>query len=117
MEKINMVSLWVGKSESTIELKKYIKENYNDDGEMSSKFMEDFGIVYYDNQFIEVLFTAENNKNNIFKDFSYSENFINVIDSKNFNDFNSYILLYNFDYEESKTESKNFSYLGTYKYR
>ncbi|WP_157844509.1 immunity 22 family protein [Chryseobacterium sp. Leaf394] len=44
MEKENIVSIWVGSFENEEKFHYYIKEIYDEEGDSSSKFMEDFNI-------------------------------------------------------------------------
>ena len=115
MEKENMVSLWVGKLNNAEELNKYVSETYDDD--MTSPFITDFGIDYYDEDCREVLFINSDDNHEVFKDFSYSDSFINEIAGINFKDYNCYIMLYNYEYDESVKEERNFRFIKAFIYQ
>lgn len=117
MEEENKVSLWVGKLNNEEEFKRYIEETYDDEGEMFSPFMKDFDIDYYDSQFREALFNSSGNKNEIFEDFSYIENFISKLSNTNFYNYNCFILLYNFNYKGGKNKGNEFIYIETLDYQ
>lgn len=117
MEKENKVSIWIGKSNSENDFQKYLKENYTDDGDFSSIFMNDFNIDYYDNQFKEVLFKENSSKKEVLKDFSYSENFIEKITGVNWEVNNSFVLLYNFEYDKTSLKSEVLNFVGVFDYR
>ncbi|WP_255362797.1 immunity 22 family protein [Tenacibaculum sp. MAR_2009_124] len=81
-------------------LNQFMKERYNSKGDVSSLFIEKIGDEYLDNQFQEVdFYENKTNKNEIFEGFSYVESFIQDIPELRWNDFNSIILIYNFEYE------------------
>ncbi|MUV03842.1 hypothetical protein GN157_08990 [Flavobacterium rakeshii] len=117
MEEENKVSVWVGWLNNQEQFKNYIKVDYNDDGDMVSDFMSDFDIEYYDEQFQEALFNISGVKSDIFKDFSYIENFFINIPAQDFSVLNSFILLYNFNFTAEVKNTDNFNFLGTFNYR
>ncbi|WP_284653523.1 immunity 22 family protein [Flavobacterium terrisoli] len=117
MEVNSIVSIWIGKHDSESEFKNYMQESYSDEGDLTSLFMKDFEIDFYDENFKEVMFKVANDKNNIFQDFSYSENFIEKIPDKNWGEYNSYVLLFNFEYDKSVLNTDKFVFLGSYNYR
>lgn len=117
MEEENKVSVWVGRLNNEEQFKNYIEVDYNDDGDMVSNFMSDFDIEYYDEQFQEALFNTSGVRSDIFKDFSYSENFLTNIPAQDFSVLNCFILLYNFNFSEDIKKSDNFKFLGTFNYR
>lgn len=116
MEQIGKVSIWIGKVNSDKELLSFTLEKYNEDGDMSSLFMESFGIDYYDEQKKEVLFETSSNKERIFNQFSYAENFIDKIEDKRWIDFNGFILLYDYQYKGKIEKENNFYFIGSYDY-
>lgn len=117
MEKENTVSLWVGNLNNAEELNEYVLETYDDDGDMTSPFITDFEIDYYDEDCREALFITSDDKYEIFKDFSYSQSFINEMTGINFGDYNCYILLYNYEYDESVKEKGNFRFIKVFTYQ
>ena len=48
MEKEGKVSIWVGKFNSEEALKEYVQEVFDDEGDSTSSFMNDFNIDYID---------------------------------------------------------------------
>ena len=110
----NVVSIWIGKTNSVNELNEYVKENYNEEGEMNSLFMKDFKIEFYDENFRESLFSIENNP---FKLFSYSDFLIQHLGEIRIENNNSFIFIYNFSYDKSVLKSKNFKFIGSYDYQ
>jgi hypothetical protein len=56
MKKQQKVSLWIGHFTSKKALNNFLEEKYNDDGDVSSQFMQDFQIEYIDHDFQEVDF-------------------------------------------------------------
>lgn len=116
MEEENKVSIWVGTLENREIFGNYIHENYDDEGNMSSNFMKDFHIEYYDSQFREALFDTSG-KIEIFKNFSYAENFLKNFPFQDYTDFNSFILIYNFNHNREIDEVGSFKYIGTFNYQ
>lgn len=114
MEKINKVSIWIGEFSSKDFFEDYIALTYSEDGDITSKFMKDFKIEYYDEQFKESLFTKDKDK---LKDFSYASTFypkiIDKIDSK----INSFLLLYNFEYDSKNNKNDKMKFIGTFDYK
>ena len=117
MEKQGKVSIWIGKVDSNAKLISLTSEEYTEDGDMRSDFMEAFGIDYYDEQKKEVMFIKSSNKKSIFEVFSYSESFINKIIDKDWSQYNSYILIYDFEFIDKVQTVNNFSYIGSYNYK
>lgn len=113
MEQQQTLSLWVGTLPNAAALQNYIEVEYTDDGEMSSEFMQDFGIAYYDTAFAEVLF-ATGTKQEVFKDFSYAESFIDNLPDIDYGMYNSFILLYNFAYMEVVQQAGNVYFAGIF---
>lgn len=116
MEEENKVSVWIGNFNSVAEFKKYVEEAYDDDGEMTSPFLTDFEIDYYDEDLKEAEFSTDANKKELLEGFSYSENFISQIPAEALENSNSYLFLYNFEYDETVNKKGNFSFIGTYDY-
>ena len=121
MEKIDKVSIWVCRFNNDSELQEYIKEEYNEDGDITSNFMNDFNIDYIDNQFQEVLFLESmnnnnNNNNDLINPLSYSETFISNINIPLTYDINAVIAIYDFEYEEEVQSKNQKFYLGSYSY-
>lgn len=118
MENPQKVTLFIGKFSSQKTLNSFLKEHYNEDDEVSSKFMEAFQIEYIDHDFQEVdFYTNKTTKEAIFKDFSYATSFITEIPKRNWKAYNSIILLYNFEYLGTIKEIENLKFIATFEYK
>lgn len=107
MEKQGKVSLWVGDFDSKEEFYNFIKEVYDDEGEVSSDFMEVFQIDYIDNQYQEVYFYEDvSSKKKVFEGFSYIESFVDNVPDMKWIKKNVVLLLYNFEYSKKKNYPK-----------
>lgn len=115
MEEQNKVSVWVGKSKSEKDLKNYMREHYDDDGEMRSAFTEDFQIEFYDTQFQEVLY-QEDAPQEALEAFSYYEDFGKDLPPINLKMNNSFVFLYNFNYDGSIQQAHGLKFLGSFDY-
>ncbi|MDH7913736.1 immunity 22 family protein [Winogradskyella sp. SYSU M77433] len=116
MEKEGKVSIWVGKFNSEEALKEYVQEVFDEEGDSTSSFMNDFNIDYIDPQFQEVDFNDQNN--DLFQKingFSYAESFINQLPILS-EGINSVICLYNFQFNNGIRKSEVLKYIGTYDY-
>ena len=117
MEKQHRISLWIGRFSSESELKNRMTESYTEDGDMTSLFLEDFNIDYLDSQFTEVFFySSMDSKHDILNGFSYAESFIESIPEKNWSEFNSIIIAYNFEYQGDVKKTENLIYVGAFDY-
>lgn len=114
MEEDNKISVWAGTFNDEQSFKNYIAESYDDDGEMSSKFMNDFDIDYYDVDVSESLFSKNISKSD-FVEFSYSESFIDKVFSKISNQ-NSFLVIYDFQYDGDVWSKLGFAFLGSFDY-
>lgn len=109
MEKDGLVSIWFGKCSTYEELKKYVAVNYTEDGDAEdSRFEKDFDIEYLDEDFMEINFhnTPLKSFSEMLKNHSYFRSIISSFLGK-FGDtldeqYNSLILLYDFDYKGEK---------------
>ncbi|WGH74647.1 immunity 22 family protein [Tenacibaculum tangerinum] len=114
MEKQGKVSLWVGKFDSREVLDSFLNETYDEDGELSSDFMNEFEIDFIDNQFQEVYFyEGISDKKEIFDGFSYIDSFIKNIPDMNWAEKNTILLLYNFEYSK-KIDDKKIEFIDCY---
>ena len=114
MEKQGKVSLWVGSFNSREDLDDFIGEVYDDEGDVSSVFIDVFKLDYVDSQFQEVYFYEDkSNKEEIFDGFSYVESFINSIPEINWSQKNTVLLLYNFEYSKKNSHEK-MEFIGAY---
>lgn len=114
MEKINKVSIWIGEFSSKAFFEDYIALTYSEDGDITSRFMEDFKIEYYDEQFKESLFTNDKSK---LRDFSYYSKFYPKIINKIDSNINSFFLLYNFEYDSKNNKIDKMKFIGTFDYK
>lgn len=128
MRKDDYVSLWLGNLDSPKSLEKYLKIKYTRDGDMiPSKFAKTFGIDRYDDDFREAKYFEEfqSEISEIFENFSYDhiiiKYFKNLVGDKLDKNYNTVILLYNFEYEgeiNDYCEGNEFiTFIGKTKYR
>lgn len=119
MEKEHVVSIWIGKFSSEDEFTKYLREVYTDEGDVSSRFMNDFSIDYIDNHFMECLFFGSVvNEETFLKDFSYANQFIDKLPgSIEWDKYNSIIMVYNFSYTGKEGVSKDVEFIGEFGYQ
>jgi len=117
MQKQQKVSLWIGNFTSQTALNNFLKENFTDDGDVSSQFMEAFQIDYIDHDFQEVYFYKnETSKEKIFNNFSYIDSFLTEIPETNWQQYNSIILLYNFEFQRNIKENKYLKFITTFEF-
>lgn len=114
MERENRVSVWTGKFNDKESLVKYLKESYDNDGDMTSTFMEEFKIEFYDVDLSEFLF-IENNDLSQLRGFSYSDSFIKNVVEKVL-DQNSFLVIYDFDYDLKNTYADKLKFIGSFDY-
>lgn len=113
----NFLSIWTGKFDSQTEFNSYIEEIYNEEGESSSKFMNDFKITYIDNQFQEAVFLNKKITLDILTEASYSESFLNKLSEIDFEEDNSIVILYDFNFEKIINEKHKLRFIGSFKYQ
>lgn len=108
MEKEGYASLWLGKLDSEQQLDELLEIEYTDDGDsVPSAFAGYFGIEWYDDDFREAEFFAEEGRGsdaaNLLAGFSYEEElipmFADLLKGMTLDEFNTVIILYNFKYE------------------
>ncbi|RBL90041.1 immunity 22 family protein [Chitinophaga flava] len=122
MEKENIVSIWLGKFDSQIEFEKFLAEEYNEDGDMTSHFGKSFNIDFIDNQFQEVIFLDQSSGTiqNLITSLSYSETFVHKFESVPIEKYNCIVALYNFEYVWSIEIAKikpPLDFIGNFTYR
>ena len=117
MEKQGKVAIWVGNFDSEEKFMDLMRENYTEDGDLNSLFMEAFTIDYIDSQFQEILF-IENNTDvlNLITPLSYAETFKTNLASSVLQG-NSIVALFNFEYDKSVIETDALSFVGNYDYK
>lgn len=123
MERKGKVSIWLGNIEDQEALENYVNLTYDDDGEsVPSRFFLDFNIDMNDTDedFIEkaVLENKSKDLSFLLAGCSYEENVIpKVIKNVNIGKYyNSIIMIYDFDYEESVKTVSNFDYITSVNY-
>jgi len=79
--------------------------------------MRDFKIDFYPEQFKEALYDASGNTPNIFEHFSYINPFLHQIPRINPNDFNCFMLLYNFNYIGEIVKTEHFIYFNSFDFK
>ena len=115
MENPKKVSLWLGNFTSKKALNNFLKEKYDEDGDVSSEFMEDFQIEYIDHDFQEIYYYEnETSKEKIFNDFSYINSFLAEIPETNWQEYNSIIFLYNFEYPGTIKQNQQLKFIATF---
>ncbi|AIK36152.1 hypothetical protein BG07_4713 [Bacillus pseudomycoides] len=103
------VTVWIGNFESNDEFENYTNIKYTEDGDsIPSIFEQHFNLGYYDRDLVEkkwIFQPLTNNIQDLLKGFSYYEQFTEQFDNVNFNkEFNTAILVYNFEYDARKTK-------------
>ena len=117
MEKQGKVAIWVGNFENEQKFKGFMRENYKEDGDLISFFMDAFKIDYIDNQFQEILFIDNNMEvMNLITPLSYAETFKTYLASSGLQG-NSIVALFNFEYDKSVIETDALSFVGNYDYK
>ena len=113
MIKKNMVSLWLGKFDSSYEFDEYVDMKFDEDGNyINSNFQKEFSILSYDLHSIEKdwIDNTCNSVEELLYGFSYDEiiirKFKDVIKCKDLSKYNSILLLYNYEYEEKYLKTK-----------
>lgn len=110
----NIVSIWFGNYETEEQFNEFIKETYDDEGNMHSGFMDAFGIDFIDNQFQETLYDKCLSLSNL-EPASYSESFLDKI-KVDFSKYNCVVLLYGFDYKGAVDKTENLDFFGKLSY-
>lgn len=119
MIKNNRVSLWLGRFPSKEELDGYMDVEYDEDGnQLQSSFQRDFRIIKYDMDAIEVDW-IENEVNDVQSllmgssgDDEIIPRFEIILENKEINNYNSIVLLYNYEYDSSILSSERLDYVG-----
>lgn len=119
MIKENKVSLWLGFYENIDEFKNFIKVSYDEDGNyISSKFQESYGIKKYDLDAIESDWILErcSDVESLLRGFSGDYQIIpqfqKMLGDKNIENYNSIVLLYNFEYLDINYTDDGLEYIG-----
>ena len=119
MIKENKVSLWLGFYENAEDFKSYIKVSYGEDGNyIPSEFQENFGIKKYDLDGIESDWILERCSDvdsllaGFSRDYEIIPQFQKILECKNIQNYNSIVLLYNFEYTGVDYVDGNLEYIG-----
>lgn len=114
----NKVSIWFGKFSSNESFQSYIEKTYDLDGNSHSKFMEEFDIQFYDEDFQDAFLQTESDFYTELFDLSYADSFVQKIDKSIADSYNAVICLYDFDYNnKNKDISKlKMDYIGSFDY-
>jgi hypothetical protein len=120
MKASNIVSLWLGKFCSEQKFKTYVNQEFNEDGDVTSKFMNDFSINYYDHDFAESFFNESdlNAQETLLSTMSYSATFMSKVKNVKWSKYNSIVLIYDFEYNGSEilNNDESLEFIGTFKY-
>jgi hypothetical protein len=109
------VSIWIGRFETEYKFNNFMEEQYNDDGDVFSVFIETFKIDYINSDFQEVLFQEQLSKNDLLQA-SYADSFIDKIDSEQIRLNNCIVLIYDFDYSGEVKSANGLNFVGTFEY-
>lgn len=119
MIKENKVSLWLGFFENMDDFKNYIKVTYDEDGNyIHSNFQESYGIKKYDLDAIESdwisekCFDVESLLTGFSGDYEIIPQFKKMLEHRNIENYNSILLLYNFEYMSSDCIDEKLEYIG-----
>lgn len=119
MIKENNVSLWLGFYENADDFKNYIKVSYDEDGNyIPSNFQASYAIKSYDLDAIESDWILERCSDvesllaGFSGDYEIIPQFQKMLEHKNIQNYNSIILLYNFEYTGVGYVDENLEYIG-----
>lgn len=119
MIKDNRASLWLGAFEDADDFYRYVEVSYDEDGNvMPSIFQQKFKINKYDYDAIEVDWISIKCENieSLLYGFSGDSQIIpqysEMIEREKIKSYNSIVLVYNFEYDESILMSDGLSYIG-----
>ncbi len=119
MIKENKVSLWLGFYENADEFKNYLKVSYDDNGNyIPSKFQESYAIKKYDLDAMECDWLSkqcsdvESLLTGFSGDYEIISQFKKMLEHKNIENYNSIVLLYNFEYSNIDYVDEKLEYIG-----
>ena len=119
MVKNNRVSLWLGRFKSKEELDGYMDVKYDKDGnQLQSSFQRDFRICKYDMDAIEVDWIEDRMRDvrSLLMGFTADDviipQFEIILGDTEIQNYNSIVLLYNFEYDSSILSSGRLDYIG-----
>ena len=119
MVKENKLSLWLGFYENADDFKNYIKVSYDEDGNyIPSNFQESYAIKSYDLDAIESDWILERCSDvesllaGFSGDYKIIPQFQKMLEHKNIQNYNSIVLLYNFEYTGVDYVDEKLEYIG-----
>lgn len=119
MIKENKVSLWLGFFENVDDFKNYIGVSYDEGGNyIPSNFQENYAIKKYDLDAIESDWISqkcsdvESLLTGFSEDYEIIPQFQKMLEHKNIENYNSIILLYNFEYMSIDYINERMEYIG-----
>ena len=114
MNKENRVSIWFGSFKTEEQFDDFLRETYDEEGDVYSQFMDAFKIDHIDSDYQETLYDREINYSKL-EPASYSESFLDKISVK-FSDYNCVVLIYDFDYSGGIKEVSGLKFCGVFDY-
>lgn len=119
----NVVSVWICKFEAHQELETYLEFKYDEEGDATSRFCEDFSMQWYNDESQESEFSAQVSVDMLARFASYSLSFLHAfseaLQNTDLRQANSIILLYDHEYTGTRrvvTENYQAVFLGTFPY-
>lgn len=116
MEKENVVSVWLGKFNSQKRFQKFIDEKYDKNGDVTSEFMNQYGIDSYDNQFLESLYDSDGLNYAKLEGASYFNTYKTSISKDDLENSNAIILLYNFEFTYNSPSTDKMKFIGAFEF-
>lgn len=113
------VSIWAAKFSTKEQMQEYLNTDYSDEGDLiASKFMRNFDIKDYDEDFLEAEFYGDQPKSprEMMDGFSYAEQFLEQIPNLKY-DKNCIIALYEFNYQGDIKTDQNTAFIGVFDYK
>ena len=113
------VSFWLGKFSSNEDLDNFVKDEYDEEGDVSSAFMKETEIEFCDSYKREVLFYSDRISKDALLDFSYADTFIDQVslDEQDLRLYNAIILVYDSEYDnDNNSNSDILKFMGSLDY-
>ena len=119
LEKDLVVSIWCGNFDTEEELLTYVEFEYDNDDNPSNKFLSDFSLEWYDEDFAEASFDPEDDVVLRVREHSFGESFDSQLDRdmQRFSGCNSLYLIYDVDASGAKSDCSKLSFVGVYSYQ
>lgn len=119
-----VVSIWLGKFNSKVELENYVEQVYddsNDDDTSNCPFWNDYRIKYIDHDFQEIAWQEiVNDIEELIRGTSYWESYIEKVKTSatkiDISSYNSLILILKYEYDGKVQETINTKFIGTFEY-